>query len=158
MVGGVHRKSRRHRSASNRARFSGLRSGTSYKSGIQEAQYQNSLTKRSKLWSMHANQDDKGCLQKAHWRSRTSSRKVWWLDNGWSQGPQRGRRIMEQSPVRCRGTRYCHSVDSILSMRNKNFSGDGLWNAIAICEVFKTSWQTGTHLMKDDSEHHSKVQ
>ena len=32
---------------------------------------------------------------------------------------------MEQSPVSCRGTRSCHSMDSILSVQNKNFSGDG---------------------------------
>ena len=36
-------------------------------------------------------------------------------------------------------------------------AGPILWNAIAICEMSKTSRQTGTHLMKDDSEHHSKV-
>ena len=33
--------------------------------------------KGPKLRSMHANQDDKGSLQKAKWRSSTSSRKVW---------------------------------------------------------------------------------
>ena len=71
------------------------------------------------------NQEDKGSLQKTHWRSSTSSRKVWWLDNGWSQGPQRGGWIMEQSPVRCRGTRSCDSTDSIFSVQNKDFSGDG---------------------------------
>ena len=29
-----------------------------------------------------------GLTQKAHWRSPTSCRKVWWLDNGRSQSPQ----------------------------------------------------------------------
>ena len=31
---------------------------------------------------------------------------------------------------------------------------DGLiqWNAIASCEMFKTPWQMGRHVMKDDSE------
>ena len=37
-----------------------------------------------------ANQNDKGSLQQTHSRSSTSSRKVWCLDNGWSQDPQRG--------------------------------------------------------------------
>ena len=38
--------------------------------------------------------------------------------------------------------------------------GDGktLWNAIAICEMSKTSWQTGIRRMKDDLENHSKGQ
>ena len=33
-----------------------------------------------------------------------------------------------------------------------------LWTAIAICEMFKTSWQMGKHLMQGDSEKHSKAQ
>ena len=36
--------------------------------------------------------------------------------------PQRGRRISKQSPIRSRGTRSCLSLDSILSVQNKNFS------------------------------------
>ena len=65
-------------------------------------------------------------------------------------------------------------MDTILSVQNQNFSGDGkeftccydpawmknggliLWNATAFCEVFKTSWQMGEHLMKGDLENHSK--
>ena len=33
-----------------------------------------------------------------------------------------------------------------------------LWNAMAICEVFKISWQMWKHLAKDDSENHLKDQ
>ena len=33
-----------------------------------------------------------------------------------------------------------------------------LWNAIAICEMSKTSWQMGKRQMKDDPENHSKDQ
>ena len=33
-----------------------------------------------------------------------------------------------------------------------------LWNAVAICEMFKTSWQTGKRRVKDDLENHSKGQ
>ena len=32
-----------------------------------------------------------------------------------------------------------------------------LWNVTAICEMFKTSWQMGKHLMKDDLENHQKT-
>ena len=67
----------------------------------------------------------KGSLQKTHWRSITSSRKVWWLDNGWSQGPQWGGWITKQSLVRCRCSRSCRSMDSILSVQNKDFTRDG---------------------------------
>ena len=31
-----------------------------------------------------------------------------------------------------------------------------LWNAGAMCEMFKTSWQTGKLRMKDDVENHFK--
>ena len=50
---------------------------------------------------------------------RRRSRKVWWLDTGWSQSLQRGWWITEQSPVRCRFSRSCHSMDSILSVQNR---------------------------------------
>ena len=60
---------------------------------------------------------------KPNWRSSTSSRKVRRLDNGWSQSPQWGRWITEQSNVRCRCSRSCHSVDTILSVQNPDFTG-----------------------------------
>ena len=44
---------------------------------IKDARYLYSLPERSKLRSMLANQNDKGFLQKMHWRSSTSCRKVW---------------------------------------------------------------------------------
>ena len=45
---------------------------------------------RPKLRSLLANQNDQSSSQNSHWRSSTSSIKVWWLDNGWWQGPQWG--------------------------------------------------------------------
>ena len=143
--------------------------------------------------------------------------------------------IKKQSPVRCRGSGSCHSVDSILSLQKKdftrrrrrvyessssrhtshklsiqtihwslqtlwrsvmasstfntssirdtwhcwksptksekmNFSSTATirlgwkmlwlvrWNAFAICEKFKTSWQMGKLHMKDCLENHSKGQ
>ena len=156
---------------------------------------------------LQANQDYTVSLQKTHWRSSTSSREVWWLQNGRSQSRQRGWWITEQSMVRCRCSRSCHWMDSILSVQNQNFAGDGKeftkvcrqfiwtwanlvmiyhessnlntskgrvlycydqdwmengglipWNAIAICEMSKTSWHKGKHHMKDDLENHSKGQ
>ena len=32
-----------------------------------------------------------------------------------------------------------------------------LWHAIAICDMFKTSWQMGKHLMNGVSENHLKA-
>ena len=74
----------------------------------------------SKLRSLLANKNDKGSLQKTHWRSSTSSRKVWWLDNSRSQSPHRGGWITEQSSVRCRCSRSCHSMVAILSVQNQS--------------------------------------
>ena len=140
--------------------------------------------------------------------------------------------MTEQSQIRCRGPRSCHSVDSVLSVQNKIFTRDGkklikilgtvasiesctnrqldgiwktcedlswnhrtstphrsetngiaeravrrvkegrqqycynqdqmkgggqtLWNAIAICEMSKTSWQMRKRHTKDDLENHSE--
>ena len=38
------------------------------------------------------------------------------------------------------------------------FGGPIPWNAIAICETSKTSWQMGKLRTKDDLENHSKDQ
>ena len=46
----------------------------------------------------------------------SANRKVWWLDNSRAQSPQRRTWILEQSPIRCRGTSSRHSVDTILSV------------------------------------------
>ena len=48
------------------AQSSGLRFGTSYESGVQEAQYVCTLPERPKLRSLQGNLDDKGSLQKTH--------------------------------------------------------------------------------------------
>ena len=81
-------------------------------------------------------------LQKTHWRSSTSCRKVCWLDNGGSQSPQWGMWIQRQSPVRCRCTRSYYSVDSISSVQNKNFSGDGK----EFVKILGAVTQTKSHL------------
>ena len=68
--------------ACTRTHFSWPKFGTSYECGIKEAQYFLSLLQKSKLRSMLANHDDMGPLQKTHWQSSTSSRKVWRPNNG----------------------------------------------------------------------------
>ena len=129
MVRGFHRKSWRWRSVSitghTRKHFLGFRFGTSKKSGIEEAQYLYSLPERTKLRSVQENQDYKGSLQEAHWRSSTSSRKVWWLDNSRSQSFQWRMWISKQSPIRSRGTRLSHSMDTQSYPRKTKISGDG---------------------------------
>ena len=73
-----------------------------------------SLPERPKLRRLLENENNESLLHKTHWRSFTSSRKVWWQCNGRSQCPRWGTWIWRQSPVRCGGARSCHSTDSIL--------------------------------------------
>ena len=47
---------------------------------------------------------------------------------------------------------YCHSQDWMKG------GGPTLWNAIAICEMSKTSWPIGNLLMKDGSANRLKAQ
>ena len=66
-----------------------------------------------------------GPMQKTHWRNIYSTCwKVWWLHNGRSQSPDRGVWISEQSSIRSRGAGLSHSVETILSVQNQNFSRD----------------------------------
>ena len=80
LVDGVQRKSG-GRVACTRTQFLGIRLGTSCRSGnkIKEAQYPTS----------QETQNNKGSLQTTHWRSSTTRRKLWWLDNGGSEPPER---------------------------------------------------------------------
>ena len=68
-------KSRRYRCACTCTHFSHDSESERPTSGIEEAQYFHSLPERSKWRSMLAKQDDKGSLQKTHWRNSTSNRK-----------------------------------------------------------------------------------
>ena len=56
-----------------------LRFRTFYESGnkIKETQHLHSLPKRPRLRRVLENQNNKGSLQKTHWRRSTSRRKVW---------------------------------------------------------------------------------
>ena len=82
-------------------------------------------SKRPKLQDLKANQDYMGSLQEANWWSGTSGRKIRWPDNSRSQSSQWGRWISKQSQVCRRGTGVSLSMDTVLSVQNQNFSGDG---------------------------------
>ena len=123
MVGGDHRKSRSYRSACTRTHFSWFRFGTSKKSGTQKAWYLHSLPQGQKYRSLQANQDDKGSLQNAKWRrSRTSGRNFWWFDNSRSQSPEWGKWVSRHWSTRCRGTRFSHSMESIVPVQKTKTS------------------------------------
>ena len=62
-------------------------------------------------------QDNKGSLQKTHWRSHTSSWTFWWPENSRSQRSQWRMWISKQSSIRCPGTRFGNLIDSILSVQ-----------------------------------------
>ena len=68
---------------------------------------------------MQEDQNDKGPLQQTHWRSSTSSRKVWWLDNSRSQSSQWRLWISEPSQICSRGARLGHSMDPGVSVQKQ---------------------------------------
>ena len=121
LVRGVHRKSGRRRSVSSkghtRKQFSRFRFGTSYSSGIKEAQCSCSLPKRQKLRDLQENQDCEGSLCFKQTNSVTGCSR--------SQSSQWRGWISKQTQIRCRGTRFSHSMDTVLSVKNENFSGNG---------------------------------
>ena len=72
-----------------------------------------------KLWYLFEDEINEGFLQKTHRYSRAQSGTFGWLDNSRSQSSQR-----KQSSIRCRGTRFGNTMDSIFSVQNRNFSGN----------------------------------
>ena len=99
-------------------------------------------SRRTEIATSAWNQNNKGTLQKTHFPSRTSSRKFWWLHNSRSQSPQWGKCIQRQSSVRCCGTRLGNTMYTIISMWNKNFSGNGK----ELTKVLGTDEETKSHL------------
>ena len=119
MVRGVHRKSRRHRNARARTRFSGLIFGTSYESGIKvkEAPILYLIPKRDRHCEVCLRTKiTMASLQEANCRSSTSGTKIRWLVNSRSHSSQRGRWISKRSQICSRGTRSVISMDSVLSV------------------------------------------
>ena len=67
-----------------------------------------SLPERPKLRDLPEDENHKGPVQKTHWRSRTSCRKFWWLDNSRSQSSLWKLWISKQSPICSRGAGLDH--------------------------------------------------
>ena len=63
-------------------------------------------------------------VQKNHWQSRTSCRKFWWFDYSRSQSSQWRLWISKQSSICSRGARLGHPMDPVVSVQDKNFSGN----------------------------------
>ena len=63
--------------------------------------------------------------------------------------------ITEQSMARCRCPRSCHWMDSILSMQNQNFAGDGK-ECTKVCRHLICTW---AHILRTDlSSNHAHAQ
>ena len=92
LVTEIHRLYDSHRSACTSTHFSGFGFSTFYERGneVEETSYLHSLPERPKLRRLLEKQHNESLLQKSHWRSFTTSRKVWWLDDGRSQSPSWG--------------------------------------------------------------------
>ena len=56
--------------------------------------------------------------------AKPSCWKFWWFDNSRSQGPQWQLRISKQSSICSRGAGLGHPMDPVVSLQNKNFSGN----------------------------------
>ena len=127
MARGLHRDPRDRRNTCSPRKFSWLRSGTSYESGIKEAQYfytcfpedrNCEVCKRPKITRVPCRRRtgktvlraEKFCDLSYHSRSQSPQRRMW---------------ILRSLLIFSCGTRFSHSTDSILSVQNKNFSGDG---------------------------------
>ena len=84
---------------------------------------------------------------KANWWSGTSGRDVGWCDYSWSQSPQRRKWIKAQSSILDRGTRFSYSMDSVFSVQNNNFSGDGK-EFTDILQDLATQWSSPSSRLK----------
>ena len=80
-----------------------------------------SLYQRPKLSDLSEDQNYKGPVQKTHWQSRTSCRKIWLFGYSRSQNWQRRMWISKQSSIRCSGAGLGHPMDPVVSVQNKNF-------------------------------------
>ena len=126
MVGGVHRESRRCRSANTR--------DTLLK--IQIRQRPTKVASRKHCIKTHFPKD-RNCevckrtkMTRAPCRRRSGkavlrAEKLGDLITANHKVFNEGGESRKQSLIRSRGTRFSHSMDSILSVQNKNFSGDG---------------------------------
>ena len=122
--------------------FSGLRFGTSYESDIKikEAQHLYSLPKRPKLRCLLSNQNDKGSLQKTHWRSSTSDKKVWWLDGGWWPRRWVPKAEAGQQQADSRGSQTCVCANTLVT-------------GVAYARERRANWRPAVVLFSRRGEH-----
>ena len=69
-------------------------------------------------------QNYEGPLRKTHWRSRTSCRNFWFFDYSRSQSSQLRLSISKQSSICNGGAGVGHPMDPVVSVQNKNYSGN----------------------------------
>ena len=81
-------------------------------------------------------------MQKTHWWSRTSCRKFWCFDHSRPPNSWRRLRIYKRSPICCGGARLGYSMDSIISVQTKNFTG----NRKELAKVLVADQETQSHL------------
>ena len=127
-----------HASSSHEASFK----PTTETWGFGQTQCSYSFTQRPKLRDLQADQNYKSSVQKTQWRSRTSCRNFWWLDNSRSQSSQWKLWISKQSSICSRGAGLGHPMDPVVSVHNKNFSG----NPEKFAKVPGTREETKSHL------------
>ena len=63
-------------------------------------------------------------LPRAHWQRRTSCRKFLWFHDSSSQSSQWSLWISKQSSICSRGAGLGHPMDPVVSVQNRNFSGN----------------------------------
>ena len=109
-------------------------------SGTGQSQCFHTLPERPKLRDLLENYNYKDPVQKTYWWSRTSCRKIWWLEYSRSQNSWWKMWISKQSSKCCGGAGLGYSMDSILSVWNKNFAGN--WKE----KVLGAKLETKSHL------------
>ena len=109
---------------------------------VWQAQFLHSFPEGQKMRHLHEDQNNKESLQKTHWHNRTSCWKNWWLDNSRSQSSQWRLWIPIQSSICCRGTGFGYSMDSSVSVQNKNFTG----NSKKLAKVLGARKEACSHL------------
>ena len=114
-----------HRSACTRAHLSGLRFGTSYEVVTKSRKHSiETHFPKDRNCDVCLNQNDKGFLQKTTGKTWPRAEKFGDMITA-DHSLRRRMWIKRHSLARCRGARSCHSMGSILSVKNKRFTWDG---------------------------------
>ena len=180
MVRGVHGKSRRYRSACTCTHFSWLGVGTAYKSGIQGAQCEKThfpkdrnceVCSRTKMTrALCRRRIGEAALRAEKFGDLiTADHKVF------NEESRNNHRYTDNSLEFGKSFEDLHGIIELLHLIravrrinkerllyccNQAWMKNGgliLWNVIAVCDMFKTSSQTGKLFTKDDSVNHWKA-